>query len=266
MPKQLITLFVLLPLFSFCQTVIKPGQSVVITADPCPSPTTIIIRDTVWQCPPTPPVVVPPPATGYTLSYSNDYEQKSDINSNQLGRGKQTTFEGRGVFWSEYKAGGAAVSSGYRSEQEYNVKNYPGANPTEGALEIEMYFKDYKPVGWGGQSLQAHPNNNNSALFFLYHTEGAFEFGRSINGANNYQDGTKKIEANRWYKIRVEFRWSTGSDGYFRAFIDNQLYYTFIGKTQDNSGLPYWKIGQNYYSSKLGGIILYDNFFVYKKN
>lgn len=265
--RYLLLFFVLIPALCFSQVTVKPGQSVVVTAEPCPSPTTIIIRDTIWQCPPAPPVVQPPPSIGYTLTYSNDYEQASDINTNQLGLGKQTFFEGRGVFWSEYRIGGAQISSGYRSEQEYNTRYFPEANPVEGALETDLYFKDYKAQGWGGHALQAHPNNNNSALFFLYHTEGKFNFGRSINGANYYQSGTLKIiEPNRWYKLRVEFKWSSGSDGYFKCYIDGQLYFTFTGKTQDSSGLPYWKVGQNYYTNKLGGIVLYDFFNVYKKS
>lgn len=268
MPKQIaFVLLVLLPVFSIAQVTVKPGQSVVVTVEPCPSPTTIIIRDTIWQCPPAPPVVVSPPTTGYALSYSNDYEQSSDINSNQLGIGKWTIFEGRGVFWSEYKAGGSQISSGYRSEQEYNIRYFPQANPIEGKLSVEMYFKDYKSNGWGGHCLQSHPNNNNSAVFLLYHTEGKFNFARSLNGANYYQPtaNLKAIEANRWYKVEIEFLWSSGSAGYLRCYVDGVLQMSYTGATTDNSGQPYWKIGQNFFSNKFGGVILYDNLAVYKK-
>lgn len=259
-------LLLLFPITCFSQLVIKPGQSTVVTAEPCPSPTTIIIRDTVWQCPPVPPVIVDPPATGYTLAYSNDYEQASDINSNQLGIGKQTIFDGRGVFWSEYKIGGAQISSGYRSEQEYNTRNFPEANPVEGKLSVEMYFKDYRAQGWGGHCLQWHPNNNQSAVLLLYHTEGKFNFARSLDGVNYYQSGSlKSIESNKWYKVEVQFRWSSGSDGYVRAYVDGVLCMSYSGRTQDSSGKPYLKVGQNYFSSRLGGIILYDNLAVYKK-
>lgn len=263
---RLLILAFLFPVISFSQVIIKPGQSTVVTAEPCPSPTTIIIRDTIWQCPPTPPVVVPPPSIGYSLSYSNDYDQPSDINSNQLGIGKQTVFEGRGVFWSEYKPGGAQVSSGYRSEQEYNLRYYPTANPIEGKLSVEMYFKDYKVQGRTGHCLQWHPNNNRSALFLLGHTEGKFNFARSIDGVNFYQSGNlKAIESNKWYLVEVEFRWSGGSDGYIRAYVDGVLCMSYTGRTQDSSGQPYLKVGQNYFNSSVGGIVLYDNLAVYKK-
>lgn len=262
--QKILTLLVLIPSIALGQTVIKPGQSTVVTAEPCPSPTTIIIRDTVWRCPPTIPDPPKPdePQAGYTLSYSNDYDQASDINSNQLGRGKQTTFDGRGVFWAEYRAGDPAISSGFRSEQQYNQKE---ANPVEGALEVEMYFKDYKATGWGSHSLQWHPNNNNSALFFLYHSEGKFDFGRSINGSNFYQNGTKPIEPNKWYKIRVEYKWSSDNSGYIVAYIDGSKYYEYKGKTQDGSGKPYLKVGVNFFNNKSSGIVLYDNLAVYQK-
>lgn len=272
--KILLILLVLFPVFCFSQVVIQPGEQVIIKAGSCPTvscppATTVIVHDTIWQCPPPapPPVIVEPPAVGYSLSYSNDYEQASDINTNQLGLGKQTVFEGRGVFWAEYKAGGAAISSGYRSEQEYNLKYFPQANPVEGKLSVEMYFKDYKPTGWGAHSLQAHPNNNNSAVFLLYHTEGQFNFARSLNGANFYQSGTlKPIEANKWYKVSIEFKWSSGADGYFRCYVDGVLQMSYKGPTQDGSGQPYWKIGINFFNNKSSGIVLYDNLNIYKKS
>lgn len=221
------------------------------------------ITGTTAPGPTAPPPTPEPPNPEYKLSYSNDYDQPSDINTNQLGAGKQTTFDGRGVFWAEYKAGSPAISSGFRSEQQYNQKE---ANPVEGALEVQMYFKDYKPTGWGSHCLQYHPNNNNSALFFLYHSEGKFNFGRSLNGANFYQSGTlKDIQPNTWYKIRVEFKWSSGSDGYLKTYIDGHPYYSYTGRTQDGSGKPYLKLGVNFFSNKHSGIVLYDNLIISQK-
>jgi hypothetical protein len=87
-----------------------------------------------------------------------------------------------------------------------------------------------------------------------------------LNGTNYHQSGTlMTTQPNKWYKMRWEIKWSTGTDGYIRLYIDNVLYYSFTGKT--SSGGQYIKVGQNRWNmnSSENTIVFYDNLKIYRK-
>lgn len=222
--------------------------------------------------------VVTPPATGYTLTYSNNYDKDADLDKVhlQLGKGviSTTVFKtAPGSFKSIVNVGDKAISSGFRSENQYSDVSQ---NPKEGAVEYDIQFESWESPGWGGSSIQWHPSGNDnsgSALFFLETAQQNFNVYAFSKG---YQDGYQavtKIIAKKWYHIRWEFNWSLNTDGYFRIFIDGVLYWSFTGKTQISSDQPYLKVGQNFFSGSAnqstavhGGVIYYDNLKVYKKS
>jgi hypothetical protein len=228
----------------------------------------------------TPPPVdttTPPPVTGYTLNYSNGYDKSTDINSNQLGRGSisTTTFKtGTGSFRSEVRAGDPPISSGWRSEQQYDGTTY---NPIEGAVEYDVYYENWKDVSndGGGHSIQWHPNTGSaSAIISLQNYNNKFDVVRSIAGTNYHQNGIlRSVVSNKWYHMRWEFKWTTGNGGYVRLFMDNEStpYFSFTGQTADGSG-QYLKVGQNRWPWTNGAnmgfttVCYYDNLKIYKKN
>jgi hypothetical protein len=218
------------------------------------------------------PEVVIPPTTG-NLTFSKNYDSTSELSldqkpSSNLAEFFSTTIkkDGTGSFKSFTK--GVNTSSGVRCEEQYTQA---GANPTEGIIEYDSYYENYKQTGWGGSSIQWHPNNNNSANVFLYTTEGKFTVARNLGGSNIFQNGStnasanKSIESNRWYHFKWEIKWSTGSDGYVKLAIDGAPYYSFTGRTQDSDGKPYLKVGQNNWGSSTGPTIYYDNLRIYTK-
>lgn len=209
-----------------------------------------------------------PPTTGNygTLTYSNNYDKATDINENQLGRGSISTFAltGAGSFRTEVRGSDPSISSGYRSEQQYDGSQYV---PVEGVVEYDVYYENWTAVSGGGHSVQWHPKSSSgSAILSLQNYGGKFNVVRSIGGANYHQQGTLlATQPNKWYKMRWEIKWSTGSDGYIRLFIDNNPYYSFSGKTCD--GIPYFKLGQNRWSMSSGQntIVFYDNLKIWKR-
>ena len=75
--------------------------------------------------------------------------------------------------------------------------------------------------------------------------------------------------SNTWYKLRWEFKWSTGTDGYVRLYINNALYYSYNGQTADGSGQTL-RVGQLRWpmtgsSLNTTSVIYYDNLKVYTK-
>jgi PKD domain/Polysaccharide lyase len=209
--------------------------------------------------------------TGYTLTYSNGYNTSSDISSNQLGRGGLSTSlynAGPGSFRSEVRAGDDPISSGWRSEQQYDGS---AQNPTEGAVEYDVYYETWGGFDGGGHSIQWHPlTSGASAIISLQNYGGKFDVVRDPNGTVYHQSGTlKTCASNTWYHLRWEYKWSTGSDGYIKLYIDNTLYYSFTGATADGSG-QYLKVGQNRWPSGSGNmqttsVCYYDNLTIYKK-
>lgn len=261
-----IFLLLLLPTICFSQTIIKPGQSTVVTAEPCPSPTTIIIRDTVWQCPTAPPVIVEPPSGNYgTLIHSSGFDKSSDINQYQgpLNSISTTVYKtAPGSFKSQAGTQSSYQSSGYRGEMQYTEAQ----TPVEGVYEYDVYYENWRSYSGGGHSVQWHPDNSSgSAVISLQNYGGLFNVVRSLNGVNTHQSGTlMKVEANRWYNMRWEVKFSTGNDGYIRLYIDGKLYYSYAGRT--SSGGQYFKLGQNRWNTGgVNSVVYYDNLKIYKK-
>lgn len=65
--------------------------------------------------------------------------------------------------------------------------------------------------------------------------------------------------------MRWEIKFSAGSDGYERLYIDGVLYFSVNGQTSDGGG-QYLKIGQNLFASPGNNSVMYfDNLNVWKK-
>lgn len=207
----------------------------------------------------------PDPGNYGTLTYSNNYDKASDINSNQLGRGSISAFSltGSGSFRTEVRGSDPSISSGYRSEQQYEGDKFA---PVEGVTEYDVYYENWGSVSGGGHSVQWHPYGDGSAVLSLQNYGGKFNVVRSLNGTNYHQSGTlMTTQPNKWYKMRWEIKWSKNKDGYIRLFIDGSQYYSFTGKTCD--GVPYFKLGQNRWNMRSGDntIVYYDNLRIWKR-
>lgn len=273
MPRKLISLLLaLLPFVCFSQVVINPGEQVIIKAGGCPVITcppaqTIYIHDTVYLS--SPPVTNPPPPStsdGYALTYSNGFDKSSDLSSDQLGKGSisnKVFKSGTGSFKSVVNVGDAAISSGFRSEQQYTGT---AQNPLKGKVSYDVLYESFQNPGWGGSSIQWHPQGGGSAFLFLETAEGAFSVYQYKNG---YSSSFGKITLNQWYHIDWEFNWSQKSDGYAKLYIDGKNVWSYSGPMYEG-GLPYIKCGQNFFSSvdlskgsQHGGTVYYDNFQIF---
>jgi hypothetical protein len=211
-------------------------------------------------------------APGYTSTYSNGYNSLSDINSKQLGRGTISTtrfLTGPGSFRSEVRAGDPPISSGWRSEQQYVGDQY---TPAESAVEYDVYYENWGGFDGGGHSIQWHPmTSGGGALVSLQNYNGKFDVVRDPDGNVYHQTGTlKDCLSNTWYHMRWEFRWTTASNGYVRLYINNELYYSYTGRTTDGSGV-YLKVGQNRWpfsgnTMQTTSVCYYDNLKIYQKN
>lgn len=239
----------------------------------------------------TPPVIDPPPTdpgppddagipAGYKVTFTKGYNSTSEITSNQKPTGLSlsafisTSIKHSGAASFKSFTNGQNTSSGIRCEEQYNQA---AANPTEFILDFWIYFPAYKAPGFGMScGFQYHPNNNGSSNFFLSANDGKFQFARYIdtnnpsgtNGNSFYQsDGKIAIKSGQWYHVRAFGKWSTGSDGYFTAYIDDMAnpYYSFKGRTQDNSGKPYLKVGQNNWVNSKGVEQYIDDLTIYSK-
>jgi len=217
----------------------------------------------------------PPPTGGSygSMTYQQGYDVASSVNTNQGPRNTMSTSikkTGAGSFRSEVRSSDPSTSSGYRGEMQYNGTAY---NPTEGVVEYDVYYENWRNFGGGGHSMQWHPDNGNgSATLSLYSYNGKFQVVRNLgskyDGANYYQSGTlMTITPNKWYNMRWEYKWAT-SGGYIRLYIDNVLYYSFSGETMNSTtGMPYMKVGQNRWSmpSNTNTVVYYDNLKVYTR-
>lgn len=226
-----------------------------------------------------PPPVVQPPVTpptrtyaGYSLMYSTGYDVQADIvnGSNQLGQGSISTSRyktGPGSFKSLVNSSSASnVSSGYRSEVQYSG-NY-SKDGDEIIVEYDTYYE--KTFSTNGLNTQWHGNaSNTSGQLSLWVQNGKFMVMRSVKaGVNIYQSGTlKTIETGKWYKIKWEIRFSPGSDGYVRLYIDDMTkpYYSATGRTSDGTG-QYLKIGTNRWNVSSESIVYFDNLKIWKKD
>ncbi|MDP4263353.1 MAG: PKD domain-containing protein [Bacteroidota bacterium] len=209
--------------------------------------------------------------SGYnTLLYSNGYDNAASLNTNQLGNGSISTTvfkSGTGSFKSLVTAGEGQISSGWRSEQQY-PETYSQTGD-EIAIEYDELFESLPNVG--GLSVQWHGNvQGTSGETSLWISGGQFMVQRSICGGagcgNIYQTGNlMTIQTNRWYHMRWEIKFSAGSDGYERLYIDGNLYYSATGQTSDGGG-QYLKVGQNLFASPGNNSVMYlDNLNVWKK-
>lgn len=213
----------------------------------------------------------PDPVSYGTLTWSAGYNSSSEINKDQGMYNSISTeqkTEGDASFRSEVRGNQSSQSSGYRSEMQYNGS---AQNPTEGVVEYDVYYENWKAVSGGGHSIQWHPNSGTgSAVLSLQNYGGKFNIVRTLNDnkGNFHQTGTLiTTQPNVWYKFRWEVKWSKGSDGYIRCFINGNKYYNFNGRTADDTGTPYLKIGQNRWNMASGQntIVFYDNVKIYKR-
>jgi|SRR5688572_8784741 len=227
------------------------------------SPDTVIKRYKGIVVVPDP--VEPPPVTGYVLLYQSGFDKSSDINTNQGPQNSISTSvfkTGPGSFKSQAGTKASEQSSGFRGEMQYTQSQ----TPAEGIYEYDVYYEDWRSFAGGGHSVQWHPNSSTGgAVLSLQNYNGSFNVVRSLSGTNYHQSGTlMKVESNRWYNMRWENKFSTGSDGYIRLFIDGKLYYNFSGKT--SPGGQYFKLGQNRWNTNnINSVVYYDNLTVYKK-
>lgn len=210
----------------------------------------------------------PPPTSG-TLLYSNNYDASSSINSNQLGAGSVSTSIykiGPGSFKSLVPAGAGQISGGYRSEQQYTESYSPNNTPI--TVEYDMMFETLPNVA--GLATQWHGNTSGtSGQLSLWISSGKFMVMRNVIGtagsSNIYQSGTlQSIQTQRWYHMKWEIKFTSGTDGYIRLYIDGSLYYSATGKTADGSG-QYLKVGQNLFASPGNNSTLYvDNLKIFR--
>lgn len=217
-----------------------------------------------------PAVIIPSDGSlpdGYVETYRNNFSTKEDLNPgnhNQQGSGKLNTINFISSP-SSFESIAASVSQGWRSEIQCDVNQ----TPVDGGIDVWINFQNYKQTGWGGHCVQAHPagsNSGGSATVAIYFTEGKFSLMRNLGGSNFFT-GTKPIESNKWYHIRLFVKWSTGTDGLISLYIDDMVnpYVTYKGRTQADNSLPYWKCGQNNWGGSQGIPILYDNFVIFSR-
>gem|GEM_PF-1507790 len=209
--------------------------------------------------------------TGYTLSYTEGYDVSSSVNTNQGIRNVWSTSgykTGPGSFKSEVRAGDASLSGGFRSEMLYTGTSQ---NPTEGAIEYDVYYQGWSNLDGGGTNISWNPATSGAgAIVSLQNYGGKFDVVRAIGSSVTHQSGTlMNVTANTWYKMRWEYKWSTGTDGYVRLYINDALYYSFTGKTADGSGQTL-RVGQNRWPNSgstmtTTSICYYDNMKIYSK-
>lgn len=268
MPKQIIALLVLLPLFSLGQTVIKPGQSVVVTADPCPSPTTIIIRDTIWQCPPT---VPPPTVERRNIIYEDMFEstdpkakyadQKQWCCNYSVTSSDKIVYEGNRSVRMEHR-GTEQVSSGYRVEFQSDQYFKPAADLWYG---YAMYFENFKAQSVNSHIPQWHPTvSGGSASLGIYVGSNTFHVRLNPEGdesAFTLKDG-KKIENGKWYTFVWHVVWNSDkTKGRVELWIDSEKYVDYTGATLTRGGLPYFKLGLNRFATSNTNMTFYVDAF-----
>lgn len=218
--------------------------------------TTTTPSDTIGT--PTPPPTggetIPP---GFIKAYANNYNTGTTLSSGQCGRcAISTTHFPDGALKAWYQAGDGAISSGFRSEQQLGGSETP--NNRDIIMRWDQIFETI-PSGTQGLSMQTHGGTNGTSGYgSMWISGGQFMFQFQPGGcsgcANTYQqkqtDGSalERIVAGKKYHWYYEIRWSTGSDGYIRIWLNGKSYYSFKGKTCDGSG-GYFKPGINLFNS-----------------
>jgi hypothetical protein len=215
------------------------------------------------------PVTTAPSTSFGTLAYSQGYDVSSSVTTANGIRNKvsYTLYKtGPGSFMSKVRYLDASLSNGYRGEMIYTGSTY---NPAEAVIEYDVYYQNWKNWGGGGSTIMWQPGTSGaSAVLGLQNYDGKFKIVRAINGAIYAQGGTlKTVSPNTWYKMRWEVKWSSGTDGYIRLYIDGVLYYSFTGATTDGSGVPTLRVGQYRWNivSGTNTVVYYDNLKIYRK-
>ena len=206
--------------------------------------------------------------TGYgTLTYSQPYDASGSVTTSAGPRNTMSTtgyLTGPGSFRSEIRAG----DNNKRGEMVYTGTSQ---NPNEGVVEYDVYFDNWTGMDGGGHTIEWLPGTSGAgAIVSLQNYGGNFDVVRAIGASVIHQSGILMPVANyTWYKMRWEYKWSTGTDGYIRLYINNSLYYSFTGKTADGSGQNL-RIGQFRWTTSGStltktSVVYYDNLKVYKK-
>ena len=145
-------------------------------------------------------------------------------------------------------------------------------NPTEGVVEYDTYYENWNSLDGGGSTMSWNSNKSGaSAIITLQTYEGKFDVVRAIGSSVIHQPGSLMgVSSNTWYHLRWEFKWSAGSDGYVRLYINDALYFSYNGQTADGSGQSL-RVGQNRWltgsgsSMKTTSVCYYDNLKIYSK-
>lgn len=265
MPKHLFTLLVLFPVICFSQVVIKPGQSTVVTAEPCPPVQTIIIRDTVFVCPPT----IPPPSTGIrqNIIYEDMFESadpKSKYAAQQqwccsysITPSRSIVREGAQSLRFEHR-GTEYLSGGYRVELSADQSYFKPAIDLWYGYSI--YFENFQS-SVQDHLPQWHPTlDGGSASLGIYTGNKTFHVRLNPEGdqsAFTLKDG-KQIENGKWYDFVWHVVWKP-SGGRVELWISGEKYVDYTGATLIKGGLPYFKLGVNrFFSSNQSKIFYVD--------
>jgi hypothetical protein len=271
--KILLILLVLLPFFCFSQVVIQPGEQVIIKAGSCPTvscppATTVYVHDTIWQCPPAPPVIVEPPATGtrQNIIYEDMFEsadpkakyaaQQQWCCSYSVTPSKTIVREGLQSVRMEHK-GPEQVSSGYRVEFQADKTYFKPA--TDLWYGYSMYFENFKALSVNSHIPQWHPTvEGGSASLGIYVGSGTFHVRLNPEGdesAFTLKDGMKIVNG-KWYDFVWHIKWAA-TGGRVELWIDGQKYVDYTGATLTRGGLPYFKLGLNRFASTNTPMIFY---------
>lgn len=222
--------------------------------------------------PPVDTVITPEPSggyTGYKLVYSNDYEKGTILSSNQCGRcniNTLTPITGTGSFEAWYQAGDAAISSGYRSEQQLDGS----LTPTDKGIIIEYDQRfDIISSSVQGLSMQVHgTQSGTSGNMGMWISGGQYVLQLQKSGVsgspNTYSPTMATINQGETYHIKIEVMFSAKSTGYVRAWINGQKKWDYSGIVCDGRG-QYPKPGLNLFNNKVTVKTSIDNFRIYNE-
>jgi hypothetical protein len=231
--------------------------------------------DTVWKRKgDTTSIPIPPnPPAGGLTGYGTvvSYNPFTSLNSDQLGKGKlEPNPNGTKdtVFAAIVNKGDQAVSSGFRSEQNWST------TPVEGGVEFDIMFVT---VTQNALLLQIHGGTSGTSgpVSIWFSGSNALQVVTSRVTSQGNQNKYYSIpnftySLNRWYHFRVEYFLSTS--GYYRVIIDGVQKLSISDYLYDANG-SYGKIGINSWRSDgslNGGApnnfnVKYNSFYIFKK-